>query len=366
MKQRIESYTFTLTTESPVFIGSGVELNKREYIYINKDGGKVIIPNLYKLISFLDKKNLTKDYENYLLNQNTGASIDLYNWLYGKGINSYNYFTDYEIDANGIRPDRAKVGIKLFMKDGQGEAYIPGSSLKGVIRTIWLIDFISENNLINKSEIVDTVRTAKRAGRWNKDLLKREIEKIEANCFNKLNFSEKKNDAVNDFMKGLIIGDSEPISKDAMTLCRKQDVSIKNKPKEINMLRECIKPGTEIKFQITVDNAICDFSPEKFLKMLKKYADIYNECFLSAFDDEISNNVIHLGGGAGFASKTVLYEIFGKETGTSIISDILTLQFSKDSKNKDDVKTGVSPHMEKCTTYKGRLYEFGRCKVSFS
>ena len=49
-------------------------------------------------------------------------------------------------------------------------------------------------------------------------------------------------------MAGLRISDSKPISADCLILCRKKDKMPNGTVKELNILRECIRPGTKLEF----------------------------------------------------------------------------------------------------------------------
>lgn len=74
MSSYLKNYTIELTTLAPVFIGSGEQLGKKEYIY-NKYEKKRIFDRktLYKHIL---EENLSDAYERYML----GKNRDLYVW----------------------------------------------------------------------------------------------------------------------------------------------------------------------------------------------------------------------------------------------------------------------------------------------
>ena len=56
-------------------------------------------------------------------------------------VEDYQQFADYEIyDVNEIIENRSLKGIQQFVKDNMGYPYIPGSSLKGAIRTAILTE----------------------------------------------------------------------------------------------------------------------------------------------------------------------------------------------------------------------------------
>lgn len=56
-----------------------------------------------------------------------------------------------------------------------------------------------------------------------------------------------KEDVEFDNMSGIIVGDSEPLSREDIVLCQKWEQHVDGSYKTLNLLRECIKPGTVIK-----------------------------------------------------------------------------------------------------------------------
>ena len=51
MRSHLKIYTFKLKTLSPLFIGSGKEITKKEYVYV-PNGHRVIMLNLISLQGF--------------------------------------------------------------------------------------------------------------------------------------------------------------------------------------------------------------------------------------------------------------------------------------------------------------------------
>lgn len=77
--------------------------------------------------------------------------------------------------------------------------------------------------------------------------------------------------AVQDVMKGMIISDSKPLKISDLTLCQKIDVDTSGKRTRIQMLRECIKPGTKIEFELTVDESINTYYDETILDAINHF-----------------------------------------------------------------------------------------------
>ena len=73
----MSTYKVTLETKGPLYIGSGKQLGKKEYIH-NRQKKEIVVPNLIKMYQQLKKKNLTGEYEKFLLNP---KEKDLYMWI---------------------------------------------------------------------------------------------------------------------------------------------------------------------------------------------------------------------------------------------------------------------------------------------
>ena len=86
MSDYLKSYRVCIKTHSPLYIGSGLEYTKKEYVI---QGGTVGIVNLQKLSVLIYKKGLFESYSDFM----TGSNKDLYGWLI------QNRFTKEEIDS---------------------------------------------------------------------------------------------------------------------------------------------------------------------------------------------------------------------------------------------------------------------------
>ena len=175
---------------------------------------------------------------------------------------------------------------------------------------------------------------------------------------------------VNDIMNGLHIGDSKPLSLDDLTLCQKIDVHVDGRERDLPILRECIKPGTRLEFDVTIDDTECPLTIEQIRSSINVFLQGYNKLFLEKFQEETPyvKDVIYLGGGAGFATKTVLHDLLkNSKTRSKTIGSILNLKLPRkaqmEHKHDLDYKAGVSPHTCKLTEYEGGLYQMGACSI---
>ena len=75
MRDYLKKYDAKLIVTGPVFIGSGKEISKKEYIFM--PGRKIGVVDIGRLSVYTKKKGLQRQFEEFLLNENR---LDLKNW----------------------------------------------------------------------------------------------------------------------------------------------------------------------------------------------------------------------------------------------------------------------------------------------
>ncbi|MGN1457086.1 MAG: type III-A CRISPR-associated RAMP protein Csm5 [Acutalibacteraceae bacterium] len=377
---RFLNYKLTVETLGPLFIGSDENKNiaKSEYVII---GNKLYVFDTKKMFNGLIKYHLDKEYTQYVLQY---KYFNLESFLINKQISPdiYKQWTTYSL----LLPNNVEIksNISAFTKDAYSQPYVPGSSVKGAIRGAVLNALLLNGE--NRNFATETEKTLKIHQFPNgkqisrKDYLSSDSAKIENAMFNTLGRNNKKiSDAVNSIFQGLTISDSEPISTDCLILCPKIDIlpTKLNSANHLNVVRECIKPGTQIIFSVNIDrkffpydaNQILDFIRQNYLNIEKKY--------LSSFPATVNPNdkyKIYLGGGSGFVSKTCIYTLFDEKNRAvknsgEILDHVHSKKGSKNNKIGNHIydfdKYGVAPHTRKSTTINGKNYDFGLCKIGF-
>lgn len=365
MKNALETYQLELKVKGPVYIGSGREIQKKEYVFLDKTTvGVVDIEKLYRLS---ERKHIVSDLERFMLED---AREDLKHWASRNKISKQELedCMKYTVNAGDIQMEKGRMQIMAFVTDPYGTPYIPGSSIKGMLRTALLCSDILENETKYDADRQNVLSELKQNVKRNR-VLARNMQNIENKAFHTLHKSDKWADAVNDCMSGIIISDSEPLDRKQLILCQKWEQHIDGTYKTLNLLRECIAPGTIIRSTLTIDRTICQYSVEDILKAIEHFYQMYYTMFQNKFPRNTKGNplTVFLGGGSGFTSKTVMHALFGEQDGVRIISEIFEKTgVPSNHKHYKDPRLGVSPHILKCTKYKGKEYMMGQCELKIS
>ena len=376
MNDYLEAYQAELKVLTPVHVGDGTKLNKKEYIF-QRNTGKVSVMDIPQMYQGLARKGLQRKFTEYFLEQ---RSSDLGKWMRDNNVGpaDYNKWVRYSMEGGGCLADRGRrAEIIPFQKDAYGCPFIPGSTIKGMLRSILLSYELNADQNLCRSLRQDLPRTARNGGGSRKKFLSREQGQIEEEVFHILNRQDergkeqRKSDAVNDCLSGLIVGDSEPLSVNDLVLCQKIDQNVNGEINKINILRESLKPGTVIRFRITIDAALCKYTIEEIQDAIRTFGEMYFEMFSGRFPDtdRPSPDTVWIGGGTGFATKTVLYPLLGYEAGVmtamEVFENTLSYKAKNEHKHNRDNRLGVSPHMLKCTEYQGRRVQMGMCRLRF-
>ena len=294
-----KKYKLTLTAEGPVHIGDGGKYGKKDYFLTKQRTIAILdVPNF---VGELDPDQLN-DYCEFLKNDSrTGLQEYLDR---KKGLDAVAQREQlYTLNAKLARARRGSyqyLDIWRFVKDAYGCPYVPGSSIKGMLRTAILTSLIARDRqvyerLYNEGDALKN--------------LKRADVGIQQKAFWVEQLNKDKNSAVNDILKYLSVSDSEPLSTDDLVLVKKYDKFSKDdygrhkkrlgkisdeeayyQGNEPNIYRECLRPGTVISTTITIDERIEQYfdglrlDKDGLPKTLLFSYELYRRFFLSHFD----------------------------------------------------------------------------------
>ena len=353
----LEVYDLTLTTRTPLFVGSGEKYTKNQYVYNNA----VILLDEEAFFRTLVEKGCIDAYESFMQAQNG----DLWSFL-----KKHDLVTNKRVPENLInRKIKTEANFKpgdlyLFQRNANG-AYVPGSSVKGALRTVWLMHRVLEDKSPHTLPSANSAKSTK-------------IDFPEKDYVNLLSLRKDENgaiadDMVNSIFRGISVSDSRPIP-DKIFIGKKYDVSQSGKENSVNVYRECVIPGVSLHFKLTLDQSILKgrITKESLLEDIKAFDHYYKKTYEDKFKRPQNANAITaesapggmliLGGGAGFFSKSLAYPYL-KEQGLDWVSQRLDKLFGENANHGKGKEKEISPHMMKYTSYNGQLYPYGYCEV---
>lgn len=134
---------------------------------------------------------------------------------------------------------------------------------------------------------------------------------------NSLSGSSVTNDATSDIMRFISISDSDSLSLDSLVFVKQYDEFAKTdggwhksnigrridrSGNELNIYRECLRPGTDINFVLNIDDRINEYIPivsldvDRLLSLFERQNSLYRERYLDKFDmsfDTTDDHRIH-------------------------------------------------------------------------
>lgn len=371
MKDYLQHYTMKLTALAPIHVGNGRLIGKKEYIQYGMKS-PVTILNQEKMIRDLCLLHKENAYAAFMLSDDRRASLAA--WLTEQRIDKTRIqkWASYTLDAGDAFITPSGKGappkeINCFCKDAYGMAYVPGSTLKGMIRTALLVHAVKKDPASYERLLEELDNASHRGGKRNSFLLA-ETQRLEMQAFHTLERPETKvRDAVNSVMSGLVVGDSKPIPVTQLMLCQKIDYSLERREKPLPTLREALKPGTEVLFDLTIDSQLFPYKMEDILEALNEFqADCYEYFYQRFGRGKDAKGIVWVGGGVGFLSKTILYSLYGDDAvpiTDNVFRTTLSGKIYDQHKHSRDLRLGIAPHVCKCTRYQGRLYDMGMGKL---
>ena len=293
MKTEYRTFQFSLLAMAPIHIGNGEKYTSREFIYEN---GYFYFPDMGKFYNRMVEKGYDQKFERFLQETKPSPRNNrLISFLEDNRISDRNFGgyriieTKLETNNNYLRGG-ALNQVSKFIRDSFGNPYIPGSSLKGAIRTI----LMNTNPDWNNKNVVQDEKENKSLIPWG----------------------AKKGQDYDDLFNAIRVSDSKPFSNDRLILVQKWDHKAKPpRAKSIPLYREAIVPSTKINFTITTTTKEAGILIEELGKRAQAFYKEYKNFFLSDFpENKIQPNLqypIYLGAGSGAWTKTIFKQANG-------------------------------------------------------
>lgn len=287
MKTEYKTFQFSLLAMAPIHIGNGEKYTSREFIYEN---GYFYFPDMGKFYNRMVEKGYDQKFERFLQETKPNARNNrLISFLEDNRISDRNFGgyriieTELETNNNYLRGGAINQ-VSKFIRDPFGNPYIPGSSLKGAIRTILMNtnpDWNNENVVKDKKE--------------NKSLIP---------------WGAKKGQNYDDLFNTIRVSDSKPFRNDSLILVQKWDhKATPPLAKPLPLYREAIAPLTKINFTIATTTKEAGILMEELGQRAQAFYKEYKNFFLLDFpENKIQLNIqypIYLGAGSGAWTKTI-------------------------------------------------------------
>ena len=389
MTPYLKRYRMKITAIGPIHVGDGKQLKKTEFLY-DKQRNRVFVLDSMKMYAYLEKEKLLDCFQDYVLGM--GKNTNLFPFLQNQNIprDSWESWKSYDYGIS-VRENTSLNEIHSFVKDANGNPYIPGSSIKGMIRTALLAYLLGNNKEgrdeegifsyrdIDEGKIQSIRRTVKqRRIDGGKRGLRSEVGELEALAFHQLDLKdgnrvENQKNAVCSILRGLLVRDSQPLSLIDLDLAQKVDLfsentrrrvsrDAKERTNAISTFKEVLRPGTGIYFDLILDSKVFPYSLDTILAAL----DYFNEqCYYYHYKHfqrpTLEKGIVWLGGGAGYCTKTVSYPLLQKE-GLELVSEILAKNF-KNHHHDRDKELGVSPRTTPIFPQLNHTYDQGMGKI---
>ena len=395
----IRRYNLELTTIGFVHIGDGSKIGSKEYFL---KGNKTAVLDMARFVSQLNPHQMD-DYCRFLERDSRYGLQDYFqdNPDLRKAANSSVLYETHGAITKTRRGTYSYYDVAAFIKDQYGLPYVPGSTVKGMIRSALLTEIIlASPGKFRKLYLRDKTLSEEKNKRA------RACREIESEAFCRIKSNDKKADATWDIMRFVAVSDSLPLQSGDLTFAQKVDLFSRaddashkramGNPKsidykdgnELNIYRECLKPGTKVVLEISIDSRIDQYMPQgkpldasSLRDMLNASYDLYHRRFELKYDipsagadssreysggsgkcqyvvqsgplegmrcrnqavdgtgycrthaeyasasQGESQVVCYIGGGSDFSAKTIINALFDEERGASETAKILYAQF---------------------------------------
>jgi len=370
MSAYLKTFELTLNCLGPVFIGSGEQRTPKEYI----QGEKMIyFPDMQRLYADIAAHGKAKSFEAFVMNIGGGAQAAsrLGDWLADNGLKpSQAQHGGYGVKIGTLVPGRERRSrggqvtreqhqlneIHAFIKDAYGQPYVPGSSIKGLLRSIYLQS--QRHRMLQPPRVQGSNK--REQGQFG--------EGEELSMLRKCGRTDTRpQDAVNDLFQAIRVADTPALRTSDLLICQKMDMNVHGEVGGLPLFRECLNAGTRVSARITLDTNPPQRGGwpdgEGFLDRLESEAEYVNDARYAEYaakywDDEPQPGpIVYLGGGAGYRSKTLV-------THQDDMAKVLDAQFPKIKHIEKTRELGVSPLALKLTKIGDTHYEMGMCKLS--
>lgn len=360
-KRKWEHKTYELTCISPIHIGNGQVFKPYEYIFVKGRQPQIYFLDHTKWMQFLQHHDLIDDYADQVLKI---RNLKLYGWLkskrLGNPVSLISQISSESVPIYFTKESKQECNdIVRQVKTIHGIPYIPGSSLKGAIRSAILFHCIRQHPEAYRRF---WPKLCNLMSGTNRKAIQKVATQLERQTFSLLpQYTEVPNDALQSIMKGIAVSDALLTKNEKNTIIlQKYDVSAIRgeglKAHPLPIFRECIPAGQKLHFSLTLDMKIVKkigiHTADDIFQWLREYLTFGLTLEKRRFGREYQGEFVEseladilLGGGTGFFSKTVYYALAPEKEGQKVLAGffdhvLFTRRSCHHHQQKDD---GLTP-----------------------
>lgn len=259
-----------LRTLTPLSVGSdkGEVLSPYADFIFNDDGKYLRYLNLDKIEAAVSSQQKLDEYVRGIRSgmDNNRSDFSLHRFLTDTLQLDLDDITRRMVPQHGLRPgDRRNINPTI---KNAGQPYLPGSSLKGALRTAMLYDWLVNTKLGEKS-LNDTVALLEKIERMDK-FKKREIEALKESIFDEVPLFGSLKSPWGPDARFLRVSDSTPLPATAMAVYSLGRIRLKPGlgKSVIPQVLEAIQPNQELRCSLSIDPWLRDKAKNKPLDYL--------------------------------------------------------------------------------------------------
>lgn len=285
-------------------------------------------------VKFLYEHNLLEEFEELISTKMRAGT--LCEWLLDKGFDiealdgAVTEYANVAVPPEVLAANKSRLTeIVRTVHSVDGQPYIPGSSIKGALRTGLLFSLLLQEDKLRTQTWNEVTRIlADKRQRDKNAALSRLAQKLEVVLLHRLKIPNAAGEFLpqsgmnSSIMKGLSVSDAYGNGRIVPVVVQKREAVFMQKDgqakiKNLNMFRECLPQGASQHFSITLDRSVFasaginsaselirhqrDFTQFILARQKKIFGTLLKREFAKA-----EHGNIFLGSGSGFFSKTLL------------------------------------------------------------
>lgn len=374
-----EHKTYEIRCIAPVHVGCGETLMPFDYLYDSRRD-EMLFLDPTRWAHFLVEHKLIDKIAGQMQDRLSGSLME---WLKREGISEGEMrklairHAAVSVDAMGPQGKRSLNKVDSHIALADGRPYIPGSSIKGALRTGILYRLLKKAPKLREKYWQRWMMMP--IGTWKKDTEKQITRPLEEELLHRLTHQETRfSDAVNSALRGLSVSDAHLLSRVETVILPKRDASLKKSdhdPQEhtVALYRECLPAETKLRVSVNFDPAIMQtigFSSleeifaaaqEHFQAGLAMQEKAFGQYYEAEFAEAKEANLL-LGGGTGFLAKTLFYSLAPDErTAQQKAAAYLDAVFKGKNAHQHMAKDKMTPRTLKLVQTRRDRYIMGLC-----